>query len=137
MKKTYWWRILCSTLLLIAAGGSIFYDTYICFPDGTGDCPFVTYRNYFLDPVVFFSAALFFISPLLFFVSDVVFKKWLRFALVWLAFSAVFITLAPVHSGGLITGYRLTKGYVSILMSVLFVPISLLVLFLTARGKRK
>lgn len=85
--------------------------------------------------VLFLSYAV--IGIILFFVSDFVFKKWFGFAAMWLMVSMFFIASVPTHSSGLITGYRPTKEDISILMSVLFVPISLGVFFLASRKEKR
>lgn len=109
MQKTYWWRIGLLLMSLTIVVWTLIYDIYICFPDGLGACPMLFYRNYFLDPVGFFSVAFAVVSLFLFFVSDIVFKKWLWFAALWILLSILIIVPAPMHSGGLITGFQFTK----------------------------
>lgn len=102
-----------------------FYDGYICFPGGIGECPFDQFRLSIIYPVLLFSRSFLLVSLFLFFARDDVFKKWLWFALVWFGISVFFIALAPAYNHGLFSMMNPTKESVSLWMSVIFIPVSL------------
>ncbi len=124
-------------LASIAIVAGEFYDRFLCFPGGKGECLFDNYRLAIIYPVILFFYAILATSPFLFFVSDSIFKKWLRFALVWFIISFVWIASVPAYDSGMFSMMNFTKGIVARLMSVLFVPVSLGVLFFAARKERK
>jgi hypothetical protein len=125
MQKTYWWRIVVLFLGIVVFGWGYLvvnaFDLGLC---GVGKKCFFNYGSY-VDPLMFLSLALFVITPFLFFINDLIFKKWLHFAIAWFMLAAIFITLAPVYSGGYI-GLNPTKESVSIWMGSLFVIISII-----------
>ncbi|NTW14457.1 MAG: hypothetical protein HGA31_05520 [Candidatus Moranbacteria bacterium] len=125
MKKTYWWRILSSFLGGITILVGWLYDSYICFPNGSGECVLDQFRLSIIYPVVLFSISSFVVSTFLFFVRDEVFRKWLWLALIWFGITIFLIVLAPEYAEGIYGMMNPTKETVSLGMSVLFIPVSL------------
>lgn len=119
MKKNYWWRII-----LFAVSAGVLLISYI------GPCGFKISRclggNSILVTRTMFHIfiAILISSIFLFLVNDKVFLKWVRFAAVWIILSIILIALTPEYSGGWIP-QNPTRESVSILMSLLFVILSL------------
>ena len=84
----------------------------------------------------FFSAILV-ISFFLFFVSGNVVRKWLWFTFAWFLLSILWIANAPTYDSGFFSMMNFTKEKVSVLMSALFVPISLGILLFASWKERK
>ncbi len=137
MNNKRWFVVLILALSVIIFIGGKLYDTYVCFPGGQGECPFAHYRLSIIYPIIYFSYASFVVSFFLFFVSDIVFKKWLGFAIVWLLIAFLWIANSPEYDSGFFSMMNFTKGIVARLMSVLFVPTSLGVLFFASRKEKR
>ncbi len=120
MQKTYWWRIgllvVSLIVLLIAYIEPCNYKLTRCL---WGNSILIT-RTFFHIFLAILASSLF-----TFFISDKTFFKWLRFAVAWFALDAIFVTMAPVYTGGWIN-FDPTKELVSIWMGSLFVIISLI-----------
>lgn len=144
MKKSYWWRYCILVFALVLLGISYLFNNKIQF--GICERPYQTdayvgcldrdilFIGY---PLYLFGCSLILTSFFLFFVSDRVFKTWLRFALIWFIISFVWIASVPAYDSGMFSMMNFTKGIVARIMSVLFVPVSLGVLFFAARKERK
>lgn len=126
MQKTYWWRI---ALFLSGFGVSISlwaYNTYLCYAHSNSPYCFSSQINHaVLEPIFFISIALFIVSLVLFFVNDLILKKWFYFAMVWFFLMIILVAIAPEYSGGWGPNAVLTKEKISILLSSLFVILSL------------
>lgn len=126
MKKTYWWRL---SVLLIGFSFSCYWILSVN----------IVPKSFFsfTEPVGYLSISLLISAVFLFFISDFVFKKWLRFALIWFILSIMWIVSVPTYDSGMFSMMNFTKGIVARLMSVLFVPVSLGVIFFFSRKEKK
>lgn len=77
--------------------------------------------------VMFVSIPLFLLSILTFFLREEVFKAWSRFALAWVPLTMVLAALSPEYNQSLLP---FEKETVSFLFSLLFVIVSLLIIFI-------
>ena len=131
MKKTYWWRVL-----IIIVTSSIIFLSYVVLCDfNSGRC----FGGNSIPTTRFFvhiSLSLLITSPFLFFVHDKTFLRWAKFAGIWFFLSGIFVYLSPEYQGGWL-GIGPEKESVSILMGILFVIISLPLLFLSERREGK
>ncbi len=80
-----------------------------------------------------FSLSLLIVSPFLFFIRDEIFRKWFRFALIWFGIAIVLIAISPESHAGIFAMMNPTKESVSILFASLFIPTTLLKLFLDSK----
>ena len=127
MQKTYWWRVL-----FLFFGVIIFGYTYIAaygnelglckVKNGMESC-MINYNSY-IDSLGFLSISIIITDIFLFFISDKIFLKWLRFASIWCVLTIIFISSAPVYTGGFMS-FGPTKELISIWMGTLFVILSL------------
>ena len=102
--------------------------------DGVMECLF-NYNSY-IDPLMFFSLALFLISPFLFFISDKIFLKWLRFAVIWILLSIFLIAITPERHAFFVMDPD--KEAVSIWMGSLFVILSLIqIIWQSIKARKK
>ncbi len=77
-------------------------------------------------PLFYMSLGVFLISSILFFMRDEIFSTWLRFAMWWIPITIISILPAPSQSHDWM--FHLDKGFVSFLMSVLFLFISIILI---------
>lgn len=112
------------------------YDSYVCFPNGRGECPLDQLRLSIIYPVVQFSLASLIVAPFIFFVRDEVFRKWLLFALAWFGITIFLIAITPEYADGIYRLMNPTKESVSFAMNILFVPFSLAWLLWDSRRKQ-
>lgn len=130
MQKTYWWRVAVSIIGFILIISSYIFGHKILFSlcDVIGYKICINTTSQIIGKPLFFSSFfLIIISPFLFLISDKIFFKWLKFALVWFVLTIIFITLAPVYTGGWMS-FGPTKESVSIWMGTLFVITSLAII---------
>ena len=105
---------------------------FLGFKGGTAAYFFYELPRFF----VHISLSLLITSPFLFFVHDKTFLRWAKFAGIWFFLSGIFVYLSPEYQGGWL-GIGPEKESVSILMGILFVIISLPLLFLSERREGK
>lgn len=106
---------LCSTLSYSSCGA---------FFDGLGEA---------LLPIF----PLFLFSIITYFMSEKVFQIWSRFAIVWIPISMILIGLAPEYGEGLWLFPRIEKGTVALVLSALFVAVSIILIAWTTLRTRK
>lgn len=111
------------------------YEAYFCFSDSS-ECLLDQFRLSFFEPLFLLSLSLTIISPFLFFISDKIFLRWLRFSLIWFGLAIIFIGVSPQYSGGWMS-LGPTKESISIMMSALFVMLSLGIVGYNKYGERK
>lgn len=99
-----------------------------------GECPF------FLTGIamIFFPIfPLFFFSLLTYKMRQESYETWFRFARWWIPLSMILVLLAPEYSNDWM--FPITKGSVAFITSILFTPISLILItwkWFTLRGKK-
>ena len=85
----------------------------------------------FVQPCFYISLPLFILSLITYFLKEQVFRTWLHFAYWWIPLSLLFVYIASQSSGG---GFGIPNVFdtesVSIIFSVLFFIISILLIFI-------
>jgi len=96
-----------------------------------GSCPFVLSDiEIILSPIL----ALFIFSLITYKMRDEIFQSWWRFARIWAPISTVFILLTPSYTHNWM--FPIVKGNVALLLSVIFIIVSLVKITLAYRSKR-
>jgi len=97
-------------------------------------CIFRSYSHTIGEPLFIISLSLMVCSLILFFMKDEVFKFWLKFAYIWIPLTSIFVIISPEYDSGLIP---IEKESVSILFSVLFLLISIIIIISKSISLRK
>lgn len=123
--------------LFISISLLVILQFVLIFPDKIGICSFINNQNclygffdsIYRDSLFNMSLAVLIVSFFTFFISEQVFRIWLKFTYVWISLSIISIFLTPESTGSI---FNLDKEFVAIILSSLFVIISLLLITITS-----
>jgi len=116
----------------------VIYDNFFCFSGAyKNSCPFLKFKDAFIDPFFIFLLGLIIILFILFFVSERIFLKWLKLGLSLTFISLLWIFSTPViiHSFNPVAFERIG---VAVLTSKFLVIVSIVMIIIwTIQEKRK
>ena len=129
MISNYWKKIILTVLAL-----AIVIFSYLWSCDGSVQKCLYGNSILFTRTVFHLSLAFLSVASFLFFVCDAVFLKWLRFTGIWFLSTILFIMITPEYSNNILA-LGMTKKPISLTMSALFLPVSLVWLLWDSKRK--